>query len=142
MLPIPAKLAKCIVEGLFVEMVELMPDYLRGPNPSDEDQLKNSKPKNWEITNIVDSIQCFSLYTAVVCRSQPQRIADLLGYQNLIITGHQWFRNFNWATYDRDFRQQRAARTIPDWSILDNTLWNLARQSTTHSSTTQFTRQP
>ena len=135
--PIPAKLAKRIQEGLFVEMVELMPDYLRSPNPSDEDQFKNTKPKNWEITNIVDWIQCFSLYIAVVCRSQPQRIADLLGYQNLIITSHQRFPDFNWATYDREFRQQAAARTIPDWSVLDNTLWNLARQSTT-----QFTRQP
>ena len=137
--PIPAKLAKRIQEGLFVEMAELMPDYLRSPNPSDED---HSKPKNWEITNIVDWIQCFSLYIAVVCRSQPQRIADLLGYQNLIITSHQRFPDFNWATYDREFRQQAAARTIPHWSVLDNTLWNLARQSTTHSSTTQFTRQP
>ena len=52
--PIPAKLAKRIQEGLFVEMVKLMPDYLSGPNPYEEDQLKSSKFKNWEITNIVD----------------------------------------------------------------------------------------
>ena len=52
--PIPAKLTKCIQEGQFVEMVELMPDYLRGPNPSDEEQLKSSKFKNWEVTNTVD----------------------------------------------------------------------------------------
>ena len=119
-----------------------MPDYLKGPNPSDDDQLKNLKPKNWETTNIVDWIQCFSLYTAVISQSQPQQIADLLGYKNLIITSHQWFPDFNWATYDREFRQQAVTRTIPDWSVLDNTLWNLARQSITHSFTTQFTRQP
>ena len=53
MLSIPAKLAKCIQEGQLVKMVELMPDYLNGSNPSDEDQLKSSKFKNWEITNIV-----------------------------------------------------------------------------------------
>ena len=52
--PIPAKLAKRIQEGLFVEMVKLMPDYLSGPNPFDENQLKSSKFKNWEIINIVD----------------------------------------------------------------------------------------
>ena len=62
--------------------------------------------------------------------------------KRIIITSHQRFPDFNWATYDREFRQQAAARTIPDWSVLDNTLWNLARQSTAHSSTTQFTRQP
>ena len=40
---IPAKLAKRIQECQFVEMVEFMPDYLRVPNLSDEDQLKSSK---------------------------------------------------------------------------------------------------
>ena len=69
--PIPAKPARCIQEGLFVEKVKLMPDCLRGPNPSNEEQLKSSKFKILEIINIVDWIQCFSLYTAIVCRSQP-----------------------------------------------------------------------
>ena len=54
--PIPAKLAKCIQEGLFVKMVKLMPDFLSGPNPSDENQLKSSKFKNWEITNIASGL--------------------------------------------------------------------------------------
>ena len=76
MSPIPAKLAKHIQEGQFVEIVDLMPDYLRGPNPSNEDQLKSSKFKNWEITNIVHWIQSFSLYIAIVCWSQTQRIVD------------------------------------------------------------------
>ena len=142
MLLIPAKLAKCIQEGLFVEMVKLMPGYLSGPNPSDEDQLKSSKFKNWEIPNIVDQIQWFSLYIAIVCRSQPQQIVDLLGYQNLIITSHQWFPDFNWVTYDSEFHQQAATMAIPEWSVLDNTLWNLSRQTTTHFFMTQFTKQP
>ena len=124
--PIPAKLAKRIQEGLFVEIVELMPDYLRGPNPSDEDQLKNSKPKNWEITNIVDWIQCFSLYIAVVCRSQPQRIADLLGYQNLIITSHQRFPDFNWVTYDREFASKQPPGPYQIDLMLIPTLLNQA----------------
>ena len=44
--------------------------------------------------------------------------------------------------YDRELRQQAAARAIPEWSVLDNTLWNLARQTTANSSVSQFTRQP
>ena len=35
--PIPTKLAKHIQDGQFIEMVELLPDLLRGYNPSDED---------------------------------------------------------------------------------------------------------
>ena len=142
--PIPAKLAKRIQDGQFVEMVELLPDLLRGYNPSDEDQLKSSKSKYREsqITNIIDWIQCFSLYIAIICRTQPQRTVDLLGYQNLIITSHQRFPDFNWATYDREFRQQAAASAVSEWSVLDNTLWNLARQSTAHPSKIQFTTYP
>ena len=66
MSPIPAKLAMRIQEGQFIEMAELLPDFLRGPNPSDENQLKSSKIRTWEITNIIDWIQCFSDYIAII----------------------------------------------------------------------------
>ena len=138
--PIPAKLAKRIQEGKFIEMAKLLPDFLTGPNPSDEDQFKTSKSRNWEIANIVDWIQCFSLYIAIICRSQPQQIVDLLGYQNLIITSHKRFPNFNWATYDREFCQQAAASAVREWSVLDCTLWNLTRQTAFNSSKTQLIR--
>ena len=32
-----------------------------------------------------------------------------------------WFPDFNWAIYDREFRQQAAATSAPEWSVLDNT---------------------
>ena len=37
MSPIPAKFAKHIQEEQFIKMAELLPDFLRGPNPSDND---------------------------------------------------------------------------------------------------------
>ena len=77
--PVPAKLANRIQEGHFIEMAELLPESLRGSNSYDEDQLKSSKPKNPGISSIIDWIQCFSVYMAIICRSQPQRIVDLLG---------------------------------------------------------------
>ena len=87
-------------------------------------------------------MQCFSLYITIIYSSQPQRTVDLLGYQNLIITSHQQFPDFNWATYDRESRQQAAALPASEWSVLDNTLWNLARQSTVYPSKAQFTTYP
>ena len=119
--PVPAKLAKRIQDGQFIEMGELLPEVLRGPTPYDDDHQKSSKSKFRELDGIIDWIQCFSLYIAIVCRSQPHRITDLLGYQNLIITSHMRFPDFSWATYDREFRQQAAATSIPEWSVLDNT---------------------
>ena len=44
--------------------------------------------------------------------------------------------------YDHEFCHKAATMAISELSVLDNTLWNLARQTTTHSSVSQFTRQP
>ena len=65
---------------------------------------------------------------AIICRAQSQQITNLLGYQNLIITSHMRFPDFNWATYDQEFRQQAAATVVPVWAVTDNILWNLAQQ--------------
>ena len=67
--PVPAKLANRIQDGQFVEMAELLLEWLRGTNPHNEDQLKSSKSKYKEISSIVDWIQCFSLYIAIISRS-------------------------------------------------------------------------
>ena len=73
----------------------------------------------------------FQFIHSYCLRSQPKQITDLLGYQSLIITSQMRFPDFSWTPYDREFRQQVAAKSVPEWSVLDNTLWNLARQSTT-----------
>ena len=62
-------------------------------------------------------------------------------YQYVYIS-YQQFSDVNWVTYEREFHQQAAASAISEWSILDNTLWNLARQSTSYPSKTQFTTYP
>ena len=124
--PVPAKLAKRIQDGQFIEMGELLPEVLRGPIPYDDDHQKSSKSKYRELDGIIDWIQIFSLYIAIVCRSQPHRITDLLDYQTLIITSHMQFPDFSWATYDREFHQQADATSAPEWLVLDNILWNLA----------------
>ena len=101
--PVLAKLAKRIQDGRFIEMEELLPEVLRGPTPYDDDHQKSSKSKYRELNGIIDWIQYFSLYIAIVFRSRPHRITDLLGYQNLIITSHMRFPDFIWATYDWEF---------------------------------------
>ena len=106
-----------------------MPDYLRGPNPSYEDPLKSSNIQelgDYQYSGLDTVLQLIHSHSLPITTSANYR---LLGYQNLIITSHQQFPDFNWAI------------TIPDWSVLHNTLWNLSRQTTTHSSMTKFTRQ-
>ena len=124
--PAPAKLVKRIQEGSFIEMAELLPELLQ--NASLPDNInKGSKPKPHSVGNIMEWVQCFSCYIAVISHSQPQRVVDLLGYQNLIITRHSEFPDFKWEEYDGEFRLQASASPTPQWSIMDSTQWNMAR---------------
>jgi len=115
-------------------MAELSPDRLKNLSLPDNTQPKTQRPKLHQITNIVERIRCFSSYITIILRCQLQRVIDFLGYQNLIITSHLRFSDFNWATYDREFHQQAAASVIPEWSVMDTTLWNLARQPNSQHS--------
>jgi len=90
-------------------MVELLPELLRKASLLEE---VSSKPKPHSVGNIMEWIRCFSCYIAVISRSQPQRVIDLLGYQNLIITSHLEFSNFKWEEYDREFKLQASASPI------------------------------
>ena len=77
------------------------------------------------VSDIVEWLQCFGIYIAIISRKQPARVIDLLGYQNLIIQAYQEYRGDCWLEYDRGFRQQAAA-TPTRWAVVDPTLWNLA----------------
>ena len=122
--PISTKLLKKRIEqGNFIEMAELLPESL-GHLASDDDQHV-VKPKRRVISDIVEWLQCFGTYIAIISRKQPTRVIDLLGYQGLIIQAYQEYQGDSWLGYDHRFRQQTAA--IPTkWAVVDPTLWNLA----------------
>ena len=71
-------------------------------------------------------MQCFSLYTAIISKKQPDRVADLLAYQSLIIDAHREYKGNYWSGYDRRFRQRAAATQSIHWASIDSTLWSLA----------------
>ena len=125
--PIPPKLAKKIVKGHYVDMAELRPEYLEELNAIEEDHPKSSRPKPKEFTNILEWVQAFSIYVAILSHDQPHRVPSLLAYQHLLIHSHTNFKQFNWVSYDRQFRQKASACPKLDWSTMDGTLWNLCR---------------
>ena len=83
--PIPSKLMTHIQEGQFVDMVELVPKRLCA---LDTPEGKSSTSKLWDVTDIVEWLQCFRTYIVIVSHAEPQWVTDLLGYQNLIIQGY------------------------------------------------------
>ena len=61
---------------------------------------------------------------AILSRSAPQRVADLVGYQSLIISASLYYREGRWAIYDRRFRLKASASNIKKWSAIDVTIRN------------------
>ena len=124
--PISGKLIKRIEQGSFIEMTELLPESL-GHLVTDDDQSAVSKPpKRRIVLGIVEWLQCFGTYIAIISRKQPTRVIDLLGYQSLIIQAYQEYQGDCRLGYDRCFKHQAAAIPSAKWAIADSTLWNLA----------------
>ena len=89
LLSIPEKLVHRIQDGRYINMAELLPDMLEALNATDDNQTTTTKWKLPDVTQIMDWIQCFSIYIAVVSRAKPNNIADLIAYLNLIINSQR-----------------------------------------------------
>ena len=117
--PIPGKLVKKIESGLYIELGELLPDNLSVTNATGDiaDAPKASKPVTRPTLSIIEWVQSF-VYTAILSKSQPNRVADLLGYQTLILQAHQEFQGDFWLRYDRTFRQKAATLKNAKWDTI------------------------
>ena len=132
--PVPKKLVAKIQAGMFVDMADLLPDRLgtAGGHLAEEESpekhfvVRLQHPKKKQVTNILEWIQCFGIYTAVVAKKDPARVQDLLGYQSLIVEAKMEYQGDGWLGYDRRFRQRAAADLGKPWSVIDPSLWSMA----------------
>ena len=108
-------------------MAELLPDRL-GVNagPPIEGDKDDKKPRRRQVTNILEWIQCYSIYMAVRLQKYPDKAQDMLGYQTLIVEACMEYQGEGWLGYDRRFRQMAAASQDIPWAKIDPTLWNKA----------------
>ena len=123
--PIPAKLVDRIQAGLFVEMSDLLPQKLISAEHSVGDHTTSQKQKQYEVTTIIEWVQCFGIFIAVVSQKEPERTADLHGYQQLIINSSQNQQEGRWLIYDRHFHLKASATGSKDWSTIEINIWNL-----------------
>lgn len=110
-------------------MAELLPDRLgvsAGPSLEVDEERQGKKPKRRQVTNILEWVQCYGIYMAVLTKKAPDRIQDLLGYQGLILEARMEYAGDGWLGYDRKFRQRAAANPDTVWARIDPTLWNIA----------------
>ena len=78
------------------------------------------------MANILEWVQCFSIFTAVRIKKYPEKIQDMLGYLALIIEACMEYEGDGWLGHDRRFRQNTAASPDAIWARIDPTLWNMA----------------
>ena len=133
--PVPRSLAARIESGTFVEMSELSPEQLGTLSSETPDK---GKSRRQVISNILEWIQCFGLYTAVVTRKKPEMIPDLIAYQTIIIEAHLEYEGDGWIGYDRCFRQRMVASSSEAWSHIDPTLWSMAFAGRAKSTRCKF----
>lgn len=111
-------------------MAELLPDRMGVTTAplfaDDKDEKQPVKTKRRQVTNILEWVQCYSIYVAVLTAKHPQKILDLLGYQALIVEACLEYGSDAWLGYDRRFRQMAAASPDTVWAKIDPTLWNMA----------------
>ena len=111
--PVPASLVKWVEQELFIEMAELSLSHLDSAELNTGNQLGPHKqlPK---VSDIVEWVQCFGVYMAIVSRSKPKCVADLIGY----------CRKGRWTIYDHHFCLKASASHTKQWSVIDITIWN------------------
>ena len=126
--PVPKTLIKRIQAEEFIDMSELLPDCL-GINAGMP--LKGEKDKKWikrrQVANILEWLECFSIFTAVCTQKHPEKTQDMLGYLALIIEARMEYKGEDgWLGYDHRFRQNAAASPDTTGARIDPTLWNMA----------------
>ena len=114
--PVPMKLVARIQAGEYVDMAELLPDRLGvSAGPVTKDDKHSSKPKRRQVTNILEWIQCFGIYVAVLTLKHPGSYG-LPSLNCRSVHGVQL----------RRFRQDAAASANTIWAKIDATRWNKA----------------
>ena len=76
--PIPRKIIAKIHSGEFVDISELLPDRLGCPKSGQApEDLSTPKSRKRQVYTILEWIQCFGIYIAVLTRKHPERIPAL-----------------------------------------------------------------
>ena len=123
---LPKKVAQKILSGEYVDFTELPPAKGRAkPTSLDWEgqvllvQSMDLYAAKKLIPDLATWVQCFSIYTAVLCSQTPERLADLLGYAAFIAKCSQKFKWPSWVVYDQNFRQLAAEENLTTWARPD-----------------------
>ena len=102
--PVPGKLVARILRGNFIDMAELLQDNLEAQRRG---ALQDTSPASAsvsrfcrEVLDLLNWVQCFGIYTAVVASAFPERVQKLLAYLTLIVQESRRCGGKGWLSYD------------------------------------------
>ncbi len=75
------------------------------------------------IPDLATRAQCFAIYVAVRGAHQPNKLADLMGYQSLVARASKKFKWPSWVIYDQNFRQEAAGNDELQWAKAEPRLY-------------------
>ena len=113
---IPENLVEKILKGQYVDLSDLLQDNIllakkstgtSGSSATESGLTQRYKKREFtkDEARMLSWIQCFTVYTAIVCSQDPGRLNDLLGYMVIMSNEGRRFKYQGWLTYDEMFRQ-------------------------------------
>ena len=124
---IPAPLVKTILEGVFVDLGDLLPEYLQWAfDCSTEEKPDKEKRKKFPIETIVDRVMAFTTFVAVRVQFAPKLAVPLATYWAIITHLALEVPGLAWQRYDRMFRQSAAGNPTLQWDRHEPDIWLVA----------------
>ena len=125
---------KCIIDAQRHHQKKLISqEYYTG------DSTSSPKQKHYGVANIIEWVQCFGIYTAIISKKEPDWTADLIGYQQMIIDSSQNCCEGDWLNYDQHFRLKASATGLKDWSSVEMNIWKRAFPDRVKQLSPQYT---
>ena len=124
---VPAKLAKRILRGEYIDMAELLKDNIEAERrrlASTDEGGGPSRGTCRAIPNLLSWLRSYTLLAAIICSKYPEKSREMWVYQATIIGEAKRLGGNGWYLYDSAFRQQISSIEKADFSKINQSLYS------------------
>ena len=118
--PVPAKLARKIRGGEFIEMDELLPEVWTMKKGGEPEPKRRCGRK---VLDIFRWLQCFGIYVSIRGMQSPTSIPEFMAYMSMIVRINQEYAGMAWLNYDTLYRKHVALKKDTRWSVINTMIY-------------------
>ena len=118
--PVPAKLARKIRAGEFIEMDELLPEVWTMKEGGEPEPKRRCGKR---VLDIFTWLQCFGIYVSIRGMQSPTSIPEFMAYMSMIVRINQEYAAMAWLNYDTLYRKHAALKKDTKWSVINTTIY-------------------